>query len=135
MTTPFPTSAQDYIRIHGLAGLCINSGGLHVAHNSKRPGRDPARNDPRLVVSRGRGAAARAGGRERIDDRGRGGEVWDRTISARTDSVSRPNSGAGAGTAALIPHIVVKIVAGAAVGLTLLVAAWWIATVVAHIVG
>jgi hypothetical protein len=37
MTTPFPTSAQDYIRIHGLAGLCIRSGGLHVAHNSNGP--------------------------------------------------------------------------------------------------
>jgi hypothetical protein len=37
MTTPFPTSAQDYIRIHGLAGLCINSGGLHVAHNPNGP--------------------------------------------------------------------------------------------------
>ena len=37
MTTPLPTSAQDYIRIHGLAGLCISSGGLHVAHNPNSP--------------------------------------------------------------------------------------------------
>ena len=55
MTTPLPTSAQDYIRILGLAGLCISSGGLHVRAQFKRPGRDPARNDARRMVRLGRG--------------------------------------------------------------------------------
>ena len=83
MTTPLPTSAQDYIRILGLAGLCISSGGLHVRAQSKRPGRDPARNDARRMVRLGRGETDRDRGREGIERRGRGRKIWDRTDHAR----------------------------------------------------
>jgi len=87
MTTPLPTSAQDYIRILGLAGLCISSGGLHVRAQFKRPGRDPARNDARRMVRLGRGETDRDRDRRRAwrEHRGRGREAWDRTDRARTD--------------------------------------------------